>query len=139
MLYGPIVVIPHMESWGCEFVEDNGTTQRPDFPIVETSIVYVSMDMLEQIVDTRYLKEIGSKDKAQVQALTVDIARRGILYPGTLVYDNKKIRLQDGNHRYLAARALGLRDFPVQLRRVSRISAPGADLEFAFQYLWSAL
>lgn len=128
-----------MDSWGCEFVDDNGITQVPDPPLTKSGIVYLSMIMLAEIVDNRYLKEIGTKDKRQVQALTADIARRGILYPGTLVYDDKKIRLQDGNHRYLAARALGLPHFPVVLRRVSRISAPGAGLEFAFQYLWNAL
>ena len=121
-----------MDFWGCEFVEENAERLVPQFA---SGIVDLEMDLLGQIVDTRYIREIAIKDAEQIQALTADIARRGILNPGLLIYDDKKVRLKDGNHRYVAAKNLQLRTFPVTLVRTSNIQAPGASLEFVLHYL----
>lgn len=122
-----------MDAWGCEYLDQYNNTPPP--PTVHSNTFLVPMHILASVVDVKYLKEISTKDKAQIQALTADVAQRGILEPGKLVYDNSTVRLQDGNHRYLAAKALQLPEFPVTLLRVSKITAPGASLESVFLHL----
>lgn len=127
-----------MDAWGCEFVDDGYQSDNPPPPYY-SNVFLMPMNILKEIVDLRYLKEIGVRDKLQIQALTADVAQRGIIEPGHLVYDDRSVRLQDGNHRYLAAKALQLPEFPVVLIRVSKISAPGASVESMFLYLMNSV
>jgi ParB-like chromosome segregation protein Spo0J len=127
-----------MDSWGCEFLEDNGSIA--EFSIkASIKTFYMPMHILSNLVDDRYLAEISIRDSVQIQALTADISIKGILKPGELIYDNNFARLQDGNHRYLAAKRLGLEVFPVRIVRVSEINAAGASMEFLFSYFLSLL
>ena len=86
------------------------------------------------MVNNAYLKEIAIRDSAQIKNLTKDIEKNGILKPGTIVYDKMNVNLQDGNHRYIAARNLNLSEFPVVLQRVERIKT-GKRIESIFLVL----
>lgn len=120
------------DNWGCEYLDDH----VPPMPFSPRTpqIFHINMDILDKIVDRRYINEISSRDSAQIQDLIVSIARYGVLRPGNLYYDKVKIRFQDGNHRYLAAKALQLETFPVTLQRVERLPGAGAYIDTILEF-----
>ena len=129
-----------MEYWGCEFL---GEDHFPHRQILAPSRVkseekgeylMVSMELLALIVNTTYIKEISTRDSAQIKNLAKDIGENGILKPGTIVYDKMNVSLQDGNHRYVAARMLNLTEFPVVLTKVEKIRT-GKRIESIFLLL----
>ena len=129
-----------VEYWGCEFL---GEDHFPHTLVVrptkiehekERDYLMISMSVLSLMVNNAYLKEIAIRDSAQIKNLTKDIEKNGILKPGTIVYDKMNVNLQDGNHRYIAARNLNLSEFPVVLQRVERIKT-GKRIESIFLVL----
>jgi hypothetical protein len=127
-----------MDTWGCEFLDQNNN-QPP--PKLDTGFVYqIPMRLMADLVDDRYQKEIRIRDKIQLQALTADIARRGIVTPATMHYSDKYVRLFDGNHRYLCAKTLGLENFPVVFVHVPKMqNKTGSTLFDAFNVLLEQL
>ena len=117
-----------METWGSVFVDD-GQFGAPFEPLTVVGSFHLSIDFLDQVVDRRYHKELIVRDARRLAELEANIRQHGILEPGILTYDHSRIRLQDGNHRYICAVRIGLEKFPVELRRVSHIQAPGIAIE----------
>jgi hypothetical protein len=128
-----------METWGCEFL-DNDTDREPPPASDFGNVFQVPMSLMSYLVDKKYQKEIRIRDKEQLQGLTVDIARRGILKPATIHYSDKYIRLYDGNHRYHCAKTLGLESFPVVFVHVPKMqNQTGSSLLYAFNFLLEEL
>lgn len=118
-----------MESWGSEFFDDGayGAEYAPSlFPETE---MLIPITLLDKIVDKGYIAEIMVRDNAALQGLTSSMSINGQIEAGTLTYDNKTIRLKNGNHRYLAAKALGWKVLRLRLRRVNHIATAGLPLE----------
>jgi hypothetical protein len=110
-------------SWGCEFFDDGQFGRPTTGENNNTNIIILPIHIIEKTIDNKYMSEIIFKDKDYINELTYSISINGIFEPGTLTYDNEKIRLSDGNHRYLAAKNLGLKNFPVKVVQVDKIKA----------------
>lgn len=117
-----------METWGSEFVDDGGYG-KPFQRLTSVGSFHLDMAFLERIVDKKYHREIIVRDASRLEQLEINIRQNGILNPGVLTYDNNRIRLQDGNHRFICAARIGLPTFPVDLRRVAHIQAPSISIE----------
>lgn len=129
-----------MEYWGCEFLGEDYFPHTLITKLAKTEdkeerdYLMISMSVLSLMVNNTYLKEIAIRDSAQIKNLTKDIEKNGILKPGIIVYDKMNVSLQDGNHRYIAARNLNLSEFPVVLQRVEKIKT-GKRIESIFLVL----
>lgn len=118
-----------MESWGSEFFDDGayGAKYAPSsFPETE---MLIPISFLDKIVDKTYIAEITVRDKTSLQGLISSMSINGQIETGTLTYDSKTIRLKNGNHRYIAAKALGWKFLRLRLRRVNHIATAGLPLE----------
>lgn len=99
-----------MLNWGCEFLD----LELYKEPVETTSkVIYLPLEFIARTIDPLYAEEIRRKNFLYIEELTRDIAEHGIREPGTLVISPMRIKLQDGNHRYLSADALKLKRFPV--------------------------
>ena len=127
-----------MDIWGCEFIDDGGNHKPP--PSSKDRVFYLPMELMADLVDQKYQKEMRIRDKERLQALTVNIARHGILVPAKIHYSENLIRLYDGNHRYYCAKQLKLETFPVQFVHVPKMqNKTGSSLLHAFNFLLSEL
>lgn len=99
--------------WGCEYL-DLEEYKEP----VETvsNVLYLPLEFVKRTRDALYTEELLKKNFLYIQTLVGDIAARGIQMPGTLVISPMKIKLQDGNHRSIAADILKLSHFPVVIQ-----------------------
>jgi hypothetical protein len=127
-------------SWGCEFVDDGKFGNQSDFKINYSNIIILPINLIEKTLDKKYIAEIIFKDKDYINELSYSINMNGIFEPGTLTYDNEKVRLSDGNHRFIAAKNLGLKNFPVTVVEVDKIKAGSVRLADLFpdilELLW---
>lgn len=130
-----------MDNWGCEFVEDQMSTIKPPPPTPpEGKVFAMPMELMADLVDERYQREMAVRDKTQLQAMIASIATRGIVNPMTIHYSKNLIRLYDGNHRYYCARVLGLKTVPVQFVHVPKMqNKTGTSLLHAFNFLLAHL
>ena len=123
-----------MDSWGCEFLDDGNHGSLPfvnnikivnHIKIVEevkSSFFYVPMDLIDKMIDKPYIGQIMVRDIDSIRALANSIYDIGLQNPGEIVTDGSKIRLQEGNHRYCAFKLLGIKEFPVILKKCRKIS-----------------
>lgn len=102
-----------MLSWGCEFLD---IEQHKEFVNIEKSIIQIEMDFLSKTIDDLYTQSLLKNNLRYIESLSDDIRINGIKQPGILVISPTKIKLQDGNHRYLAAVKLRLSHFPVVIQ-----------------------
>ena len=110
------------ENWGSEFFDDGNYGKK----IVTRQISelnYLPLKLVEKMLDRKYIAEI-ILDQKYINELVASIKIYGIKNPGKITFDDQRVRLSDGNHRFLAAQQLGLRDFPVEISRVDRIKRP---------------
>jgi hypothetical protein len=116
--------------WGEEFYDDGnfGKLYNDEPNSYKPGGLLVPIDLLDEIVDTKYIKEISLKDKSKVDWLRSQFSTVGQLHPGTIVYDRNYIRLKDGNHRYLAAKQLEWTHMRVLLRRVDGNATNGVPI-----------
>lgn len=129
-----------MDNWGCEFIEDQSSAIEPPPKPRESEFFAMPMQLMHELVDERYQREIAIKDKEQLHAMTVSIAKIGIVKPAIIHYSENLIRLWDGNHRYYCAKKLGLETFPVQFVYVPKMqNKTGTTLLRAFNLLLSQL
>lgn len=132
-----------MDVWGSEFCDDGAYGKSYSSNETKTlfaeSDLLVPLTLLDRIVDPSYINEIRVRDSDRLQGITSSMSINGQKETGTLTYDSKSIRLKNGNHRYLAARALGWTHLRLRLRRVSHIAAPGLPLEQVLPDLMDAL
>lgn len=117
-----------MSDWGCEYVDD-GLYGRPFVAATRPDYLRVPMSLLDRIVDKPYLIDISNTDQRRLDNLALDISQNGIREPGLLIYDLTRIRLQDGNHRYLCCQRLGITHLDVILRQVPKIRGYGMPLQ----------
>ena len=97
-------------NWGCEFL-DLENVQPFDRPR-NADWTYIPMVNMEDLVSRNYMNNISPKVE-RIQNLANDIALNGLKNPGVLTVSNIGVCLTDGNHRYLAFKLLGLKEFPV--------------------------
>lgn len=129
-----------MDGWGCEFIGEDRVGIQPPLEPEEDRVFEIPMALMSELVDKRYQKEMRIREKDRLQALTVNIARHGILNPGIVHYSDQLIRLYDGNHRYHCAKELGFKTFPVTFAHVPTMqNKTGTSLLFAFDFLLSEL
>jgi len=110
------------ENWGSEFFDD-GYYGKQTITQKISKLKYLPLSLVEKMLDRKYIAEI-SLDQSYINELAASIKIYGIKNPGKITFDDQKVRLSDGNHRFLAAQQLGLRDFPVEISRVDRIKRP---------------
>ena len=109
------------DCWGSEFLDDGNYGHDIRIYNNSNNLKYLPISLIEKAIDKKYIAEIVMKDKSYINELIYSISQNGILEPGKLTYDDQKIRLSDGNHRFLAAKELDLKMFPVELVRVDNI------------------
>lgn len=97
------------DSWGCEFLDLERYVAPPPVSYIELPISFI-----DKTVDVKYLDTLN---EAKLSLLLEDVKLNGIQNPGTLVYDATKIKLQDGNHRYIVSKRLGLKTYKVTLKQ----------------------
>ena len=110
------------ENWGSEFFDD-GSYGKKIVTRQISELNYLPLKLVERMVDRKYIAEI-ILDQEYINELVAYIKIYGIKNPGKVTFDDQRVRLSDGNHRFLAAQQLGLRDFPVEISRVDRIKRP---------------
>jgi len=109
------------DCWGSEFLDDGNYGHSVSIHTSSNNLKYVPISLIEKATDKKYIAEIVFKDREYIEELIYSINDNGIMNPGKLTFDNEKIRLTDGNHRFLAAKQLGLKTFPVEIIRVDNI------------------
>ena len=122
---------PDQIFWGGEFVDD-GSYGKLFLKETVVDGIYLPIHIIEKTLDAKYIAEIYIKDIDYINELKSSISIVGILEPGTLTYDLTSVRLSDGNHRFLAAKHLGLDKFPVQLKRVDNLKSRSIKFEKLF-------
>jgi len=125
----------NQEYWGSEFSDDGLYGLVVPSKSKQESKHYIPMSLIEKTIDSKYIAEIVYKDRNYIQKLAISIETNGIINPGKLTYDNNSVRLSDGNHRFLAAKQLGLTKFPVEIVRVDKHKARSLDLSELFPEL----
>jgi hypothetical protein len=100
-----------MEYFGCEFLDLEDYHE----PTTRSSWIWLPVVLIKKTLDPKYITEISLKDAEYIGSLAADIRQRGLRKPGKLVISKNKIKLQDGNHRFLAVENLGHMNFPVLL------------------------
>jgi hypothetical protein len=105
------------ESWGCEFFDDGifGRQKPKQVQRINHDFMYIPIEIVEWATDPVYLSEISLLDEDIIQDLVNSIGSIGFLEPGKIVISSERIRLQDGNHRFLAAQRLGIKSFPIEI------------------------
>jgi hypothetical protein len=93
-----------------EFLDELLTIQ----PWKPSTIIYLPMSFIEKTLDLDYINKIQREDTAWIDELQHDIAKNNLKLPGTLTISTMKIKLQDGNHRFIACERLGFQSFPVR-------------------------
>jgi hypothetical protein len=126
--------------FGCEFIDDGSYGSKSRVIDYGEKPIYLPIKIIEKTIDKKYIAEIIFKDKDYINELSYSININGIFEPGILTYDNEKIRLSDGNHRYLAAKNLNLQLFPVKVVQVDKIKAGSVRFADLFteilEFLW---
>ena len=98
------------EFYGCEFLDlEEYQAPRP------LEIVKINLQLLERMVDPIYLEKIKIEDQERLNSLRESINKFGFLEPGTLIISNLRIKLQDGNHRFIIAKEKALNTFNVKI------------------------
>lgn len=85
----------------------------PPTPRIENFVV-LPLDVVELMTDPSYLFKIEKSD--YLTSLLEDIAVNGILRPGIITLGPSSASLSDGNHRFLCAKMLGLKEYPATIR-----------------------
>jgi hypothetical protein len=128
-------VVENQEHWGSEFSDDGFYGLAAPLKSKQDSRHYIPMTLIEKTIDSKYIAEIVYKDRNYIRELAISIKDNGIITPGKLTYDNNSVRLSDGNHRFLAAKQIGLTKFPVEIVRVDKHKARSVDLSELFPEL----
>lgn len=100
----------------CEFV-DTYLYEREYCPPTSQEIVYLSLSFLKLTVDEGYITELKKNNQQRLAELKQSIIQNGLQSPGLLVYDNTRIKLQDGNHRFIICDELSYMSFPVKFQK----------------------
>jgi len=100
--------MPQFDNWGCEFLDLENPVE-----ILPVKYLELPISFIEQTVDIKYLQNLNTN---KLNLLREDVKKNGVLQPGTLVYDTTKIKLQDGNHRFVVSQQLGLKTYKVYLK-----------------------
>lgn len=120
------------DNWGCEFSDDG------NYGSLNVVKIFLRKELplflVERMIDRKYIAEIMT-EISQINELIQSIKIHGIINPGIITFDDQKARLSDGNHRFLAAKQLGLRSFPVEIVRVDKIKKPSIMLAELFPEL----
>ena len=90
-------------NWGCEAL-DLEDSVAPLSPIVEMEFYEIPIEIVSAIVDPGRIGDIAYADRHGIETLASKISAQGQLKPGLAYYNQTKIKLQDGHHRYLAIR-----------------------------------
>ncbi len=90
-----------MESWGCEFLE---LEQTSDYQQLKPKIHFLPIHVIDKMVNQEEKQKILTYDMDYVQHLRYLINKDGLQYPGVLLLGTNGILLHDGNHRFLAMR-----------------------------------
>lgn len=102
------------DTWGCEFLdlwEPEPFSYHGKYP----HAVWLPVSFIQRITDTLYQGQISAANDEKLRTLAEDINRNGLQEPGLIIYNEVSIKLQDGNHRFLAcARYLGWEKFWVE-------------------------
>ncbi len=83
-------------------------------PWKPSTIIYLPMNFIKKTLDIDYINKIEREDAAWIDELQRDIAKNGVRYPGILTISTMKMKLQDGNHRFIVCERLGFQSFPVR-------------------------
>ena len=104
------------ETWGCEFLD---VSEPKPFKLTERypNAVWLPVGIIERITDTAYQGRVLAEGEEKIRDLAEQINREGLREPGLIIYNEVNIKLQDGNHRFLACtRHLGWDKFWVEAR-----------------------
>lgn len=101
------------ETWGCEFLD---TAEPEPFNVhgKYPHAVWLPASFIQRITDTVYQGQITAANQDKVHELAENINRLGLQEPGLVIYNEVNIKLQDGNHRFLATQLLGWDKFWVE-------------------------
>lgn len=124
-------------SFGCEFIDDGDFGKEPpsSLPQIKNPYFHVPIFIIEKTLDQKYVATILTKDIEYIKELSYSIKKIGIQKPGLITFDENKIRLSDGNHRFLAAKMAGLQEFPVEIRKVDKIKTRSVNFSEIFPHL----
>lgn len=94
------------------------------------------------MIDVAYVIDKTKNSRGKLDLLKADIQQNGLKNPGTLVVSSTKIKLQDGNHRFICCSELGHSKFPVQFQYTEgKIKSGGANhsslIEFCLNEIYS--
>lgn len=101
------------ENHGCEFLD-----LAESVPVIYTEPDYILLDIetVRKTLDLKYQEEIRTLHGEHISNLTEDIRLNGLKLPGILTCDSLRVKLQDGNHRFVACDSLGYKTFPVKFQ-----------------------
>ena len=110
--------LPGEQEW--QWYERTQKAKGNQTPLWDMSEPTVEMVPVEDLLPLReYNRETSTHKPGNIEALTKDIARRGIQTKLTLIYyqGDRRVKLGEGNHRLVAARQAGLKEVPVRVIR----------------------
>lgn len=101
------------ENYGCEYLDLESYSPLADPWGLS---FFLSMDFVSRTVDSKYSDEISLTHKNKIEYLQKSIAQHGLTRSGILLCDSTRVKLQDGNHMFLACKNLGYKKFPVVIK-----------------------
>lgn len=120
MEIGLAEMIDTQNSWGCEFVEDNGNVK--DFVHSKKSVIHLPMSIIKLCRNNNRTKEIICTEKDFLLELQSSIRSEGLRVPGLLYLDDKgRITLADGHHRSIALENLGHDFMPCEIKKTDQL------------------
>lgn len=125
-----------MEFWGSEFFDD-GNFGKCSLRLEQEEIINsikIPMKLMDLIVDKKYIAEIDRAD--QIDDLTSSISIIGLQHPGEIVYSEYGIRLQNGNHRYIALKRLKYEYYPVVMKNIGKTKMSSYSLSMLKFFEW---
>ncbi len=95
---------------------------RPPEPWRSTEGAFlVPKTIIDLFVENSYIQQRIATDRHRIDSLKVSIEEEGLRVPLLLIHDpDGKIRLKDGNHRYIAMRELEWPYMPCSLSKVDK-------------------
>ena len=125
-----------MEFWGGEFLDDGMFGSAAP---LEPPKLILPIELLELFLDKDRQSFITNNEAQYVFHLTELIRKQGLLEPLEIVYSSTAVALKEGNHRYLALKALGYTEIPCRIRPAAgRMRTKGLSLEKLLEWVVNA-